>query len=94
MDESGPAERTRWSGNEASSLSSIRCRPRAVDALAQPERDPSPPAATVALEAPDGEVLGGRAARVHGELWGEAINGSGLEAVTPHLRFAYRRSRR
>ena len=26
---------------------------------------------------------------VNGELWGEAINGSGLEAVTPHLRFRY-----
>jgi hypothetical protein len=31
----------------------------------------------------------GRLAAVHGELWGEAINGSGLEAVTPHLRFVY-----
>jgi hypothetical protein len=30
-----------------------------------------------------------RVAGVHGELWGEAINGSGLEAVTPHLRFVY-----
>jgi hypothetical protein len=28
---------------------------------------------------------------VHGELWGEATNGSGLEAVTPHLRFTWRR---
>jgi hypothetical protein len=32
----------------------------------------------------------GQAAAVHGELWGEAINGSGLEAVTPHLRFSWR----
>jgi hypothetical protein len=32
----------------------------------------------------------GRLTAVHGELWGEAINGSGLEAVTPHLRFVYR----
>jgi hypothetical protein len=24
---------------------------------------------------------------VHGELWGEAVNGSGLEAVTPHVLF-------
>jgi hypothetical protein len=31
----------------------------------------------------------GRLTAVHGELWGEAINGSGLEAVTPHLKFAY-----
>jgi hypothetical protein len=31
----------------------------------------------------------GRLAAVHGELWGEAITGSGLEAVTPHLKFVY-----
>jgi hypothetical protein len=31
----------------------------------------------------------GRLTAVQGELWGEAINGSGLEAVTPHLRFVY-----
>jgi hypothetical protein len=30
---------------------------------------------------------GARAVSIHGELWGEAINGSGLEAVTPHVRF-------
>jgi hypothetical protein len=29
-------------------------------------------------------------AEIRGELWGEAINGSGLEAVTPHLRFLFR----
>jgi hypothetical protein len=33
----------------------------------------------------------GQPVAVHGELWGEAINGSGLEAVTPHLRFTWRR---
>ncbi len=33
----------------------------------------------------------GVAAEVRGELWGEAINGFGLEAVTPHVRFVYRR---
>ena len=31
----------------------------------------------------------GRLTAVHGELWGEAINGSGLEAVTPHLKFVF-----
>jgi hypothetical protein len=31
----------------------------------------------------------GRLVAARGELWGEAINGSGLEAVTPHLRFVY-----
>jgi hypothetical protein len=33
-----------------------------------------------------------QAVEVHGQLWGEAINGRGLEAVTPHIRFSYRRS--
>jgi hypothetical protein len=33
----------------------------------------------------------GRALAVHGELWAEAINGAGLEAVTPHLGFSWRR---
>jgi hypothetical protein len=28
-----------------------------------------------------------RAHSIHGELWGEAVNGNGLEAVTPHIRF-------
>jgi hypothetical protein len=31
----------------------------------------------------------GQPVAVRGELWGEATNGSGLEAVTPHLRFAW-----
>jgi hypothetical protein len=31
-------------------------------------------------------------AAVDGELWGEAINGSGLEAVTRHIRFRWRAS--
>jgi hypothetical protein len=34
--------------------------------------------------------LGARAARVQGEVWGEAINGLGLEAVTPHIHFVWR----
>lgn len=34
----------------------------------------------------EGELI-----RVDGQLWGEAINGSGLEAVTPHIHFRYRR---
>jgi hypothetical protein len=32
---------------------------------------------------------GAKPTQVHGELWGEAINGSGLEAVTPHIRFSH-----
>lgn len=38
-----------------------------------------------------GECGEGTLIGVDGELWGEAINGSGLEAVTPHIRFRYRR---
>ena len=34
---------------------------------------------------------GARPTEVHGELWGQAINGHGLEAVTPHIRFVYER---
>jgi len=33
---------------------------------------------------------GAHAIEVHGELWAEAINGSGLEAVTRHIAFVYR----
>jgi hypothetical protein len=36
---------------------------------------------------------GARAVEVHGELWGEAINGSGLEAVTRHIAFDFRADR-
>lgn len=34
---------------------------------------------------------GARPTEVRGELWGQAINSHGLEAVTPHIRFVYRR---
>jgi hypothetical protein len=38
-----------------------------------------------------GDRCGGdQAVAVHGELWGESINGAGLEAVTPHLRFSWK----
>ena len=62
----------------------------------QIERIRSTPGAvlpTRRVRALDLEVGGGRCGRgaepvsIHGELWGEAINGSGLEAVTPHVRF-------
>jgi hypothetical protein len=41
------------------------------------------------LRLSEGRCDAGGLGAVHGELWGEAINGSGLEAVTPHLRFVY-----
>jgi hypothetical protein len=34
---------------------------------------------------------GARPMEVHGELWGQAINSHGLEAVTSHIRFVSRR---
>jgi hypothetical protein len=34
---------------------------------------------------------GARPTEIHAELWGQAINGHGLEAVTPHIRFVHRR---
>jgi hypothetical protein len=40
-----------------------------------------------------GEPCGANAeaAEVHGKLWGEVINGRGLETITPPVRFRYRR---
>ena len=38
-----------------------------------------------------GRCGGAEAVAVKGELWAEATNGSGLEAVTPHLRFKWTR---
>jgi hypothetical protein len=38
-----------------------------------------------------GRCGGAEAVAVEGELWAEATNGSGLEAVTPHLRFRWKR---
>ena len=40
-----------------------------------------------------GERCGANAetTRVHGKLWGEVINGHGLETITPPVRFRYRR---
>jgi hypothetical protein len=44
---------------------------------------------SVSLRLSEARCGAGRLTAVHGELWGEAINGSGLEAVTPHLEFVY-----
>jgi hypothetical protein len=54
---------------------------------------PLPTAATrtVPLSLVGDRCGGAEATAVHGELWGEAINGAGLEAVTPHLRFSWRK---
>jgi hypothetical protein len=44
---------------------------------------------SVPLRLSEARCGAGRLTAARGELWGEAINGSGLEAVTPHLRFVY-----
>jgi hypothetical protein len=52
---------------------------------------PTALARTVPLSLVGDRCGGAEATAVHGELWGEAINGAGLEAVTPHLRFSWNR---
>jgi hypothetical protein len=46
---------------------------------------------TLSLRLGRGRCGRGQTVAVAGELWGEAINGSGLEAVTPHVRFRWAR---
>ena len=46
---------------------------------------------TLALALGRGRCGDGEAVEVEAELWGEAINGSGLEAVTPHLLLSWTR---
>jgi hypothetical protein len=52
-------------------------------------RLPTTATRSVPLRLSEARCGAGRLTAVHGELWGEAINGSGLEAVTPHLEFVY-----
>ena len=54
-------------------------------------RLPTTQSRTLDLTLGRGPCGGTPAAAVEGELWGEAINGSGLEAVTPHLHFSWAR---
>ena len=46
---------------------------------------------TLALALGRARCGGGAAVAVEAELWGEAINGNGLEAVTPHLHLRWGR---
>jgi hypothetical protein len=52
-------------------------------------RLPSEKRQTLALTLGRGRCGDGEAVEVEAELWGEAINGSGLEAVTPHLHLSW-----
>ena len=52
-------------------------------------RLPTEVSRTLALELVGDRCGRGEAVSVRGELWGETTNGSGLESVTPHVRFEW-----
>jgi hypothetical protein len=54
-------------------------------------RLPGELARTLTLSLGRGGCGGAQAVAVEAELWGEAINGGGLEAVTPHVRLRWGR---
>jgi hypothetical protein len=77
----GPYPRLRTRYFPPSQVERIRSSPGA--------RLPTKATRSVPLRLSRSRCGAGRLTAVRGELWGEAINGSGLEAVTPHLRFVY-----
>jgi hypothetical protein len=80
--EDGPYRRLRTRYVPPPQVERIRSNPGA--------RLPTTATRSVPLRLSEASCGAGRITAVHGELWGEAINGSGLEAVTPHLRFVYK----
>lgn len=46
---------------------------------------------TITLTLGRGRCGAAQMVEAEGELWGEATNGNGLEAITPHLRFSWKR---
>jgi hypothetical protein len=80
-DDDGPYSRLRTRYFPPPQVERIRSNPGA--------RLPTRATRSVPLRLSETRCGAGRLTAVHGELWGEAINGSGLEAVTPHLRFVY-----
>ena len=79
--EDGPYRRLRTRYFPPPQVERIRSSPGA--------RLPTKATRSVPLRLSQSRCGAGRLTAVRGELWGEAINGSGLEAVTPHLRFVY-----
>jgi hypothetical protein len=79
--EDGPYRRLRTRYFPPPQVERIRSNPGA--------RLPTKATRSVPLRLSQSRCGAGRLTAVHGEIWGEAINGSGLEAVTPHLRFVY-----
>jgi hypothetical protein len=82
-DEDGPYRRLRTRYFPPPQVERIRSSPGA--------RLPTTATRTQPIRLSEARCGAGRLTAVHGELWGEAINGSGLEAVTPHLKFVYER---
>jgi hypothetical protein len=80
-DENGPYRRLRTRYFPPPQVERIRSNPGA--------RLPTSAKRSLPLRLSAVRCAPGRLTAVHGELWGEAINGSGLEAVTPHLKFVY-----
>lgn len=80
-DENGPYRRLRTRYFPPPQVERIRSNPGA--------RLPTSTKRSLRIRLSAARCAPGRLTAVHGELWGEAINGSGLEAVTPHLRFVY-----
>ena len=78
-DDDGPYSRLRTRYFPPPQVERIRSNPGA--------RLPTTATRSVPLRLSESRCGAGRLTAVRGELWGEAINGSGLEAVTPHLRF-------
>jgi hypothetical protein len=79
--EEGPYRRLRTRYFPPPQVERIRSNPGA--------RLPTKATRSVPLRLSQSRCGAGRLTAVHGEIWGEAVNGSGLEAVTPHLRFVY-----
>jgi hypothetical protein len=80
-DDDGPYRRLRTRYFPPPQVERIRSNPGT--------RLPTKATRSVPLRLSQSRCGAGRLTAVHGELWGEAINASGLEAVTPHLTFVY-----
>jgi hypothetical protein len=80
-DDGGPYSRLRTRYFPPPQVERVRSNPGA--------RLPTKATRSVPLRLSQSRCGAGRLTAVHGEIWGEAINGSGLEAVTPHLTFVY-----
>jgi hypothetical protein len=80
-DDDGPYSRLRTRYFPPPQVERIRSNPGA--------RLPTKATRSIPLRLSQSRCGTGRVTPVRGELWGEAVNGSGLEAVTPHLKFVY-----